>query len=623
MKTTLFSHRTRLCLLSMAGGLLLPLAATAQSDTWYNSTFIIENLAGYDAENTYVTFFGQMIDQTGNGASAQTYGAGTAFSYSNDKTYQSFTLASLWDADFSYTQNGVSKTGAYTFTVNDFENARIYFTQAPLSAAPDNTQWQGLVELYVKGLQSGATPNAPVVNNWDVSYVDGVSMPIQTTLYNAAGTPYSAQTVNPVLTSPAILAALAAQLPSSAIVSGSSGVQRIVSPAHSASFGGAGEYHDWSALITHLTAESTEGRHLQVANYTAPLNSGSVNLNQYNLSGAQFGFNGVSGELPVYEHEGPNMFNGQNYDFSANFVSDLYASATPQQQAEFDANPAWGITATSQTSGVILSGSTTAVGGDEPTPPFTLFITNAELNKSTGIYGSNPKYIVIPETVVPSGPGAFVSYQTEGIHNDVTGRIVGDLMAGMVFGWAGSTVKVADVFNAQFAPGTATTDLWEALVTSMAAYGTTLDADTTFGELTTGQYFMMMSLGASNGIAEGTPGDFPVMAWTGAAIARDATAFDEYTALLLGLTQGYGTGFGDRFNGLLNPDTTWYSVNPGGAVVNPVTGLPFQTLGYGAITLLAPAPVPEASTLSLSLVLLSGGVGLWWRQRRKRHGLAG
>jgi hypothetical protein len=76
----------------------------------------------------------------------------------------------------------------------------------------------------------------------------------------------------------------------------------------------------------------------------------------------------------------------------------------------------------------------------------TITITYDELNGVNGIYGNNPKY-----TYTIDG----IPTITTGIQNDVTGWIVGDLLAGCSFGFPGSTVifdgkPIGDLYSAEW-----------------------------------------------------------------------------------------------------------------------------------------------------------------------------
>lgn len=89
----------------------------------------------------------------------------------------------------------------------------------------------------------------------------------------------------------------------------------------------------------------------------------------------------------------------------------------------------YALTASFADTSVTLTGTITPVGSTQREPT-TIVITYAALNKPIGIYGCNPSYQVNGGTL------------TGGIVNDVYGWIVGDLLAGLSYGFAGSATTV-------------------------------------------------------------------------------------------------------------------------------------------------------------------------------------
>lgn len=585
----------------------IPTLQAADPNQWFNSQFVLQNTGNLPAEEVYVTFYGAIVDSTGQGGSAQTYGSNT-FQYSEspanaDYIYQSYTLDNFLVNNFNYgnnTASGPSGIGsAYVFSLNNLNSGRIYISNKAFTAAPTPNDSYGLVEIHAIGAQPAAGDQ--VYNNWDISYVDGASMPLQIQLRNTDGSSYSAATLNPVSTKPAILNQLKATMPSSAI---STDGQRVNSPGQATSLANgpttATQYHDWSQLMD--TMIST-GATIQVQNFTVPSNSPTFNSNAYGLSDALFGYAGGGQTYP--DQNLTDGLAGQNYDFTTSFVSNLYSSATAQQQAILDLNPTWGITSGGPAvKGAMLTG-TGGNPGTSVTPAFTIYVTYDTMNNPSGIYGSNPSYIVI------ANDGSF-AFKTAGIQNDVTGRVVGDLMASMVFGMAQSDKKVLDVFHAAGFVDSAN------LLAGLATAGLNITPDTKFSDLTTGQYFALMSFGAANGLTSTTdPADAPVLAWIGAGIQSNSSYYDEFANAIAGLSFAYGTAFGDRFEGLYSPDTTWYNfpgVEGENMAQNPVTGENFEELGYGVITFNA-SVVPEPSTWAL---MAFGGFALGFAAWRRR-----
>jgi len=78
----------------------------------------------------------------------------------------------------------------------------------------------------------------------------------------------------------------------------------------------------------------------------------------------------------------------------------------------------------------------------------TVSIAFSSLNSAVGIYGNNPSYTI-------TNNNTFVK-TTLGIENDVFGRAVGDVLAGLSFGYLGSTVK----FNGTNIEDLVSTEWW-------------------------------------------------------------------------------------------------------------------------------------------------------------------
>lgn len=595
-------------------------SALAQNpNQWFDSKFVLKNDSTLDPSQIHITFFGAVVDSAPLGGNPQTYGdsatTGGVFTYSAssvpaDYIYQSYTLDQFLVHDFDYGSQNGGVGDAYTFTLNNLNSGRVYISNQPFTAAPDSSAQYGLMEIHAIGAQQSAGDQ--VYNNWDISYVDGASIPMQIELRNTDGSSYSAATINPVTTSANIIASLSANMPSSAVQMDGTTVLRVNSPGNATSLANgattATQYHDWSLLLDELT---TAGTTLAVKDFTVPGNSGTFPSNAYGLSDALFGY---AGGGKSYPGQPPDMLTGQSYDYSASFVSDIYTNATAQQQGILNANPTWGITSTDPAvKGAILTGSTGV------TSPFTIYLTYEEMNAPSGIYGSNPSYIVI------ANDGTF-SFKTSGIRNDVTGRIVGDLMAGMVFGWANSDADVQTVFDAANFANAAE------LKTGLESAGLAFQVpdpgapggmrDVTFGELTTGEFFALMSFGAANGLTSSSdPASAPVLDWIGSGIQSNSNYYDDFAYAVAGLSFAYGTPFGDRFEGLYSPDTTWYNY-PGtgsGIAQNPITGEDFAALGYGVLTFsgLTEAGVAPEPSSALLLLLGSGAVVLTRRSRKR------
>jgi hypothetical protein len=146
------------------------------------------------------------------------------------------------------------------------------------------------------------------------------------------------------------------------------------------------------------------------------------------------------------------------------------------------------VTFDSSTQMVTITG-TTGVAGD-----MTITVSYADLNALTGVYGTNPPYTV---TLAGSPP---VVIDNPGIVNDVTGWIMGDLLAGMNMGFLGS---------ATLCPGTTTP----------------------LGQCTSSEWFAAAQ-------------QDPSLQFSGAQ--SNSSYYNTYAAALLPLMDGYGFPFSDR-----------------------------------------------------------------------------
>lgn len=156
---------------------------------------------------------------------------------------------------------------------------------------------------------------------------------------------------------------------------------------------------------------------------------------------------------------GPGLTGGYP-DWSAYFT--FLASASPTKIAGFYGGQPNGVgptaahhytlTASFGSSQVTMTGSITKAGSRTPEST-TIVITYASLNQPTGVYGCNPSYQVNGAAPTP------------GIINDVYGWIVGDLVAGLSYGFPGSATQVT-VDGKTTALGDVTSTTWFELAKS-------------------------------------------------------------------------------------------------------------------------------------------------------------
>jgi hypothetical protein len=173
----------------------------------------------------------------------------------------------------------------------------------------------------------------------------------------------------------------------------------------------------------------------------------------------------------------------QSYDFTATFDASGNVTLVPNPDSGNGSAP-----------GVPASQRGTGVGDTR-----NVSLTFADLNASTGVYGCNAPYSL-------TNP----SLTSNGITNDFWGWVIGDLLAGLNFGFVGSSTE----FN-----------------------------DTTVGKLASTQWW-------GGTMPDGTvidPGDTPGGAGIYFSGAQDNSLdYNSYAASISGLTGGYGFPLQDR-----------------------------------------------------------------------------
>lgn len=469
------------------------------SSTYVNTTFVLtNNQHDYPEGQIWVSFSGVFTD-TGTD---QTIGSRIVTDFSS--TWRSFHISDLLApvTSLPYFHN----TNQFTFSLNGF-SGRIYINYGltALSAPPDpgNPGTSPYIVFEPTVLGETLPPPTPSASNIDLSYVDGVSAPAATMIRNATtGAALLATSVNPVTSKNSILSNVQSLVPSGAVVLNGRTTVRIKSSTADPS-----AYHDWLDLMNALQSNP-----LNVSSYTSPATGIPAS---YALSGVLFGYSGA----PCIAGQAPNFETQQDYDTKATFTTNLNPSNNKTLSK---------VGITNGTPGVIISG-TGSVTGD-----FSIYITQDNLNAGTGIYGNNPPYVVM-YPVIGIQESAY-AYATSGIVDDLGGRIVGDLMAGIVFGWSASTVNIAA----------------QATATNTQLFGTTFSS-TTVGGISTGELFFLLSLaGVQRKLND----------WIGPSLDSASDHYDQYLYAIARNSQAYGSGFTDRLEGYSNPDTYWYTANP-------------------------------------------------------------
>ncbi len=532
----------------LLGLLLLSPASNVLAQT--NTRFVVINQTGHSDAQVHMKFLGPEI---GASATAQTYGPGHPLHTGSTSSSYSY---SLQEMRATVPNTPYASISVPTFAINDFLGGRIYFSigfqlesvdppaAGTIGAADYNVVYH-YVETYTGG--SGA-------NNIDVSYVDFVGIPIDMAARNGNGTLYS----YPSGKNPQSSAAgstmfdhlITSGVPASAIAPAvTGGTARISSP----SLGGVTGYHDWTALFTYL--KNTWTSPISVASYKVPVGEP--------LSTVLFGYSG--GGIPVDPFD-PLFLIEQDYSFTATVMDDLNPGGANAR-----------IPGLAGIAGVKLHGAGGTYGATTGTGAFDIYIQQSDLDAPTGIYGNNPAYTVdwTGRPVLDGGPIAFPA--STGIVDDLTGRIVGDLLAGITFGWTGNATNIAN--HATATSFDLPTDITEERI----------------GDLGTGKYFYLLSLQDSTAkLAE----------WFGSGISATPDFYDTYGNAFAADTTAYTMPFGDRLQGSVTPSIWW-----------DAAGLAGQD-GYLEITLLPGAyAAPEPASVSL---LLSAWLALAAIARRAR-----
>lgn len=555
-----------LLILTSSGGSLL-----AQLN---ESRFVFVNTTGLPDDAIFVTLQGAAV------ASGITDGSGQSISQNI-----SYSLAEIMGT-VPNAGSGGPVGSVPTISMSAFNTGavmNITLGQKIGAATPSSSIVSGRLEVF-------ADTNS-TSNNVDISYVDGISLPMSFSIKQRANgslVPLSNQLnqVNTTFGSTIFnkLTANASVTPSSARVQANynvvnstgasvgtmTGIASIVSPQLNS------DYHSWVSPNTGVRATSalvpwlrSQGTQLKLQSFQVP--------NGDTMGNVLFGFStvtpGAGAYSPFTTDDPTNKFlQGQSYDLTATFVSDLNPASNPLLNAQ-------GIT--QGTAGVKISGTGDVTGA------FDVYITDAQLSLSSATYGSNPEYVVKWDGGV-NGPTAVTTYNT----NSLVDRVVGDLTAGINMGWADSQTII----------GTHATDTGTInnLTNTVFEAGNPLNS-AAIGSLGSGEFFYLLSLqGNTTDIAK----------WFGGSIEDNELFYNTYGSAFAADTNAYTLAFSDRLQGISNPDIYYF---PGDATV-PLEDLYMEiTLGPGGYTFVG---VPEPSTLAF--IGLGGGLVLLLARCRKK-----
>lgn len=565
---------SRLKLTSYSFLLALALGGSALKGQTSNQTaFVFTNNTGLPDDQVFLS----LTNFAGDGTNTY-YDGGAYSSLSNGTLYS---LASL-----EGTISGTTLGSVPTLYAGNVTSGQLTFTLG--STADTANPVTGIVELT--SVAATASPN----DNLDVTYVNGVGMPIGYSVNNRSdNTPLALPNqANPIVTNGTAMGSnlvndpyvpTAARTTNTYNVTSSNGKTYTISgTTYVAASNVNPNYHDWSTNQGGYTSVSNTlenaGTSISISSYTTTTGSSNPALPTNIL----FGYGGSSGAGAYSPFNNPgtgtssdpeNLFlNKQDYNMTGTYKTDITSGLTSDQIAALTAsNP--GIVA--GTHGIVISGTGTNPGGTG-VGSFTVYITQSSLNNPNGLYGGNPVYTVV--WTPPAGDGTATGAQvtTQQGSNNLVDRVVGDLAGGTQWGWSTSTVTVKNQANNT---GTAA-----------ALAGTVFDTttgslkDTPINQLSTGQYFYLLSLEGAN-----------QQDWSGAALnPTNPLLYANYISDVTGTSGGYTAPYTDRLVGV-SPDT-YYA--PPSLPDNTVSDLYINVI-LGPSGAYSVSVVPEPSTWAL------------------------
>jgi len=485
-----------------------------------NAMFVIDNQTGVPDDLVFVKFLGAEINA---GTLAQTYGNAQPLRNGAKTNNTSYSLTEM-TAKVPNAPDLSSKLPV--FQINDYSGGRIYFSlgaklQSTTIPAAQNTNDPDFHTVYGY-VEPSIFPSLKAGNtNIDASYVDFIGIPFDVSICKRADGKLANPPANNPLKTPkgkTIFNALTADtnVPMDAKVAAKttvpptnptltiSGTARILSPSLYQS--SSNPYHDWTSKGGLIDTLKTKATKLSVASYTTLQDHPQIPL------GTLFGFSGSpSSDIAALWSV------KQSYSLTAEALADLNLNGLNPRIPSLKGVP-----------GIKISGKGSSVG------MFDIYITNTDLNAQTGIYGANPSYTVDWIDAPPSA----TAYLQNGIQNDLSGRVVGDLLSGFNFGWAGCDITVT---NQAKATGTTTNIAGTVFDPTTGTLG-----DMQIGQLSTGQFFYLLSL---------QPNTADIAKWFGASIQlSQPTWYNNYASDFQALTDCYNMAFTDRLQGQSDPD---------------------------------------------------------------------
>ena len=453
----------------------LALAAHAYAATGVPIVFSLG--AGIDPTKTYLQF----ISVTGTLTGYYYDSSGVQHSLAANTAYAMSTITS------STSVGGGAPTNVPAIFISSFPSGRVYINYGTAGLSGMSTAYQPSPTSagdanYTVRYQYFEPTIATDQINVDLSYIDFTSIPMSLAAINAPHASNNPQTTtaNGVTlvnaTASSGTTALNNVLPSPSQILPNANFTRIVSP--SISPGSAALYHDWTNYLqTTLTSQQVTLKGYYVGTGTQP-------------AGAAQGYC-LTASPPITDAGECSRYQAQSYDYIATFDSSGNVTLTPQSDSG---------NGSAACVPVNLRGSGIGSGG-------SITISFANLNTTTGIYGNNPIYSYSYTN------GTTYSGTTTGLTNDIFGRVVGDLVAGLSFGFPGSTVQ----YNGTAIGALASTQWWG-------------------GILPDGTIISLANTPAGNNLAFGN------------AQPGQSLNYHTYSASLNALTSAYGFALQDRLN---------------------------------------------------------------------------
>lgn len=576
---------------------VLPMSSIV-AQSWVGTDFLFTNTTGGTNwwNDTYLTF-----TTTYSNTGPNYYGGNPANDLNsnyidpnlaaNNTGWNSISLATL-----------AQGTNVPMIHLSDFAGERMYISYGGGITQKDYTttniiQPFTLMELTVSGQVPVTNPNQTFSPNLDLSYVNSASLGVSVSFYSTNGSggyttiPYTASTANPLLTSNGLANNIKTTL-------NSVGGFGTTSPFITNNYGlvvqapqdAITAYHDWTGLFNTLAASNTA---LTISNTTAP---GDATL-PHGIPGVSFGFVGSSTNYTNsgYSFIGNAYSSSNNYSATAIFTTNLNSSGDSTLNGLGISNGMAGLIINGYGTNTSIASNSAgnytiyiALNGTSSTN-YTTNATNSSivttnivhidgLNGQNGIYGANPGYTIVGTNYSSNGVAQAFGFSTTGILNDLSGRVVGDVMAGMTFGWANSTKTV---YSWAASVGISVAQLNQIGITN---------SSTTIQQLTTGDLFYLLSLAAAYG-------NYGLA--IGANLDTNSSNYDTYTYAVAQNTTGYGSAFGDRIQGYGNPNPTWYMTSGTNMPPAYLGATNYEVPSYIGVTIDIPQSVPEPSTAFL------------------------